>query len=160
MPERSNGLPWKGSVRVTVPRVRIPLSPQKKQNRESGFCFFEKIRASLLASFRIKNKSKAHYTFCFMLEQDIRLGIIIEIIPEVNNPSLSSSIAKPNSIRKDHLLTIYRFPIHHQGINIGSHVAIAMAKSNFIDFFIQADRNHFDQFALNISDLNFSFLII
>ncbi len=28
MPERSNGLPWKGSISERVSRVRIPLSPQ------------------------------------------------------------------------------------------------------------------------------------
>ncbi len=27
MPEWSNGPPWKGGVRETVPRVRIPVSP-------------------------------------------------------------------------------------------------------------------------------------
>ena len=30
MPERSNGLPWKGSISERVSRVRIPLSPQAK----------------------------------------------------------------------------------------------------------------------------------
>lgn len=47
MPERSNGLPWKGSVQETVPRVRIPLSPLRKLSighdpsalKEFDFCY-------------------------------------------------------------------------------------------------------------------------
>ena len=36
MAERFNALPWKGSVRVNVPRVQIPLSPRV---RKECICF-------------------------------------------------------------------------------------------------------------------------
>ena len=39
VPERSNGLPWKGSISETVSGVRIPPSPHLKIRREIGVIF-------------------------------------------------------------------------------------------------------------------------
>jgi hypothetical protein len=47
MPEWSNGLPWKGSVGETSPRVRIPLSPHKTLGPDAFsigvLCFTKKV---------------------------------------------------------------------------------------------------------------------
>ena len=48
MPEWTNGLDWKSSVRVTVPRVRIPLSPPIN----TGFLAEIKFRYSMSISIR------------------------------------------------------------------------------------------------------------
>ncbi len=50
MAERLNALPWKGSIRVTVSGVRIPLSPLVENSTRKGAIFLsgERIKRGAL----------------------------------------------------------------------------------------------------------------